>query len=689
MAKKHLFSIDDLWALARVGSPTVSHDGAWACVSCTRYDMDENESRTNLWLLSTDGHTQRQLTRGKQDFDPAFSPDGRQIAFIAKRKAEGAAGKDKPDSTHLYVIDVDGGEAEKITEIETGVSGLRWFPDGKRIAFISWVWPDVGGEADQNKRHQKERDDKVRAYLVENNHYRYWDHWRPRGREAHLWAVDAKGGRARDLFAGTRHRLPPEDPDGGMYDISPDGQFVVFTEQRERDPKAPSFCDVQLLELSTGKSKNLTSGSPLSHEYPAFSPDGKLVACLSSDYLRAHNQQARLAVIKLKDGVLKGITDDWDFGINAPLRWSFDSKEIYFSAEYHEIQPLFRVPAQGGTPVEISRGPDYGGTSGSLALSADGQTLVFLRAAIAYPPTAIAIDANGENPRSIESFNTKLLSKLKLAQTESVTLTGADGDPVQMWIIKPPGFSSKAKWPLMQVIHGGPHTCFGDAWHWRWNAQLFAAQGYVVAEVNYHGSTGWGQAFITSTNGDWGRRELADVEAGTDYMLKTGYIDRKRVVATGGSYGGYMVAFMNGHLKKGRYQAYVCHAGCYDWVSMMGSDGYYWFSQELGAFPWQDEARVLKQSPHHFAANFNTPTLVVHGELDYRVPYYQGLAYYNTLRVLGVDARLLFFPDENHWILKPQNSRLWYREFFDWCNKYTVPSRAKTSKRSTKKTHAK
>ena len=202
----------------------------------------------------------------------------------------------------------------------------------------------------------------------------------------------------------------------------------------------------------------------------------------------------------------------------------------------------------------------------------------------------------------------------------------------------------------------------------------------MLAEVNYHGSTGFGQKFVSSISGSWGHRELADVEAGTDYMLATGYIDKKRVVATGGSYGGYMVAYMNGRSAPGRYQAYVCHAGCFDWVSMMASDGYFWFGSELGAFPWQDEARVLKQSPHHYAANFTTPTLVIHGELDYRVPYYQGLGYYNTLRVKGVPTRLVFFPDENHWILKPQNSRLWYQEFFAWCATYAKPKAGKSAR---------
>ncbi|MBK7314165.1 S9 family peptidase [Candidatus Aalborgicola defluviihabitans] len=309
-------------------------------------------------------------------------------------------------------------------------------------------------------------------------------------------------------------------------------------------------------------------------------------------------------------------------------------------------------------------------------MSGDGSTLVYARSAQSHPPTLLACKVDGSAERIIETFNKRLLTSLQMGEARSVAVKGFGGHTVQMWIVSPPGYSAttKKKWPLMQVIHGGPHTCWNDTWHWRWNMQMFAAAGYVVAAVNYHGSSGFGQKFLSSINGDWGRRELADVEAGTDYMLATGTIDPHRMVATGGSYGGYMVAYMNGHVAAKRYQAYVCHAGCYDWVSMMGSDGYFWFGHELGAFHWDDEARVLKQSPHHYAQNFATPTLVVHGEQDYRVPYYQGLAYYNTLRARNVPSRLVFFPDENHWILKPQNSRLWYREFTNWCDRFTSNS---------------
>jgi dipeptidyl aminopeptidase/acylaminoacyl peptidase len=253
-----------------------------------------------------------------------------------------------------------------------------------------------------------------------------------------------------------------------------------------------------------------------------------------------------------------------------------------------------------------------------------------------------------------------------LARTEEHWVTGALGDRVQLWLSFPPGFDARRKHPVLHLIHGGPHTAFGDAFHFRWNVQAFAAAGYVVACVNYHGSSSFGYAFKDSITHRWGELELQDVEAATDWILQQRWADKRRIFATGGSYGGYMVAWMNGHVPPGRYAAYVCHAGCFDWTAMFADDAFSWHAKELGAWYWDDMAQVHKQSPHAFAQRMQTPTLVVHGALDYRVPDAQGLAYYNTLKAKGVDARLLWFPDENHWILKPRNSRQWYGEFLGW-----------------------
>ena len=667
-------TIDDLWSLKRLGTGSISPDGAWTCVSVTSFDMKKNEKQSQLWLLSTDGKVQRQLTRGKSDGDPQWSPNGKWIAFVSKR----GEGKDADEDGQLYLIAADGGEARRVGQLATGVSALRWFPDSQRLACVSWVWPELTSQAAQAKKLKAEKDDKVKATVVEHNHYRFWDHWFPRGRKPHIHVVDTRTGTFQDLFAGTAFHLSPQEPDAQIFDISPDGNELAFTFDYNPDPKDFSFTDIVAMDLKTRKTRRLTTRSEAlsrhAFEGPRYSGDGKWLALLGNDYSLQHNEQSRAWLFDIKSKKLSAWSGSWDRAVQGPLQWANTHDAVYFTAEDGIVQPVWRLAVHDTWPTEIRRGPGVGGTATDLRISADGSTLVYARSSQQHPPTMLACDANGDNERVIERFNKRLLSGLRMGAVESVEVKGFGGAPVQMWVVAPLGYSAatKKKWPLMQVIHGGPHTCWNDNWHWRWNMQLFAAAGYVVCAVNYHGSSGFGQKFLSSINGGWGRRELADVEAGTDHMLATGTIDAKRMVATGGSYGGYMVAYMNGNVAAKRYQAYVCHAGCYDWVSMMGSDGYFWFGHELGAFHWDDEAQVMKQSPHHYAQHFATPTLVLHGELDYRVPYYQGMAYYNTLRARSVPSRLVFFPDENHWIVKPQNSRLWYREFTGWCDRYTA-----------------
>ena len=682
---KRPITVDHLWSLKRLATGCVSPDGQWTCSVVTSYDMKKNESSSQLWLLSTDGTTQRQLTRGKRDSDPQWSPDGQSIAFVSKRGDD----KDADASGQIYLISPNGGEARRVAQLATGVSALRWFPDSKRMAFVSWVWPQLKTQAEQEKKFKEDKDDKVQAMVLEHNHYRYWDHWFARGRKPHIHVVDTVIGKTRDLFAGTAFHLPPQEPDAALFDISPDGKEMAFTFDFNPDPREFSFTDIVAMDLKTGKATTLTTRNKalvrFAFKGPRYSPDGKYVGLLGTDYRAQHNEQDRAWLVERKAKTLTTWTNTWDRDVLGPLQWESNSEAVYFISEHGVAQPIWRLAVNAKTPKEVLRGAGEGGTASDLRISANGKTLVYARSSQLHPPTLLACNADGASERSIETFNSRLLSGLQLGESMSVKVEGFDGDAIQMWIVSPPGYTAhtKKKWPLMQVIHGGPHTCWSDTWHWRWNMQLFAASGYVVCAVNYHGSSGFGQKFLSSINGDWGRREMADVEAGTNFMLATGTIDHKRMVATGGSYGGYMVAYMNGNLPAKRYQAYVCHAGCYDWISMMGSDGYFWFGHELGAFHWDDEARVMKQSPHHYAQNFNTPTLVLHGEQDYRVPYYQGLAYYNTLRARAIPSRLVFFPDESHWILKPQNSRLWYQEFTGWCDRYTSgrlsPNRKKLS----------
>ncbi len=647
-------SIETLWALKRIGTPTLSPDGSSACASVTSYDMEKNEGATELWLYPTRagrGAKPRRLTAGDKDSGPAWSPDGGLIAFTAKRKDD--------EVPQLYVIAPDGGEARRVTKLSTGCASVRWFPDGRRVAFISWVWRDLATDAQQAKRLKERKDDKVKVHATERSVYRFWDHWLTDGREPHVFVCDVETGRCRDALAGTGLALPYWDPSSNEYDIAPDGREIAVTADLAPEPGMLHKFDIVTVDLRKMKKRVLTASTGRSDAGPRYSPDGRHVVYHSVDTDRSHVDQGRLEIVPRGGGRARALGAAFDRAPSHP-QWAPDGRSILFTAEDRGRTGLWRLPAGAARPVLVAAG----GTIGGFAQSKDGATIAFDRASSRHPPALFACAADGTDERALETTNDALLAKHALGETREFTVEGWHGESVQVWVTYPPSFDPKRKWPLLHSIHGGPHAAHGDGWHFRWNAQVFAGHGYVVAMVNYHGSSGFGQKFLETIVGRYGEKEFADIEAATDALIRTGSIDRTRLVGTGGSYGGYMVAYMNGHTD--RYATYVCHAGCYDWVSMMATDGYEWFGKELGAWHWEDEKRVLRQSPHHHVGRAKTPTLVVHGELDYRVPATQALQYYDTLKAKGVDARLVYFPDENHWILKPQNSVRWYREFFDW-----------------------
>ena len=652
-------TVDALWALERPAQPTLSPDGAQACVSVTRYDMAENKGLASLWLLSAFGGEPRRLTSGgDKDGEPAWSPDGRWIAFVAKRPA---VGTDKGDEeSQVYLIAPDGGEARRLTQVPTGAFGIKWFPDSRRIAFLSWVWPDTRLER-LERRYKEHKERKVLAHVVEHSAYRYWDHWLSDGRVLHVLTVDIDRGRVRDLFEGSRHELVKADPSAHSYDISPDGRALAFSHDPAADKRFDHAHEIVELEIRTRRFRCLTRGSPLNHFAPRYSPDGKHLALLTQDLRRSHIAPHRLTLIDRASGKLEVLRTSWDRSVHEPMQWAPDSKAVVFVAEDDARQHLFRWEIGKRAPEIVARG----GTVADFALAADAA--VYIRHTLDTPPQVFWSSA-GEEERRIERFNDALVANWKLGSRREVRFKGFGGDEVQMWVVYPPDYDPKRRWPLMQMVHGGPHSMWGDAFHMRWNMHVFAAQGYVVAGVNYHGSSSFGHAWTESIEREFGKREYADVEAATDFLVAEGSIDPDRLVAAGGSYGGYMVAWMNGHTD--RYKAYVCHAGCFDWVAMVADDAWYWFPKELGAAYWDDMKLVESQNPRAFVKKMKTPTLVIHGLLDYRVPDSQGLAYYNTLKAKEVPARLVFFPDENHWILKPQNSRLWYREFFAWLARY-------------------
>ncbi|MBC7958179.1 MAG: S9 family peptidase, partial [Cytophagales bacterium] len=552
MAQRKTLTVDDIWALDRVGGLALSPDGAQAVCSVTRYSMDENKGHSALWLLSTFGGEPRRLTHcGEKDGHPAWSPTGERIAFIAQREQQGK----KDDTPQLYVIAHDGGEAQRISSFAHGIEAFKWFPDGKRIAFIAWVWPELRGTAAQNKRYKEFNTRKETAYVTSETQYRYWDHNLPMGRVPHLHVLDVATGRIRDLFEDKGHELTRCDPDCDAFDISPDGRHIVFAHDPYEHKQIDNCKAIAEIGVRNGQVVTLVQDKAWNCEAPRYSPDGKRIAFVAAHQGKRHTQHHQLAVLQRGGERHQVLSAQWDHEVNTPLRWAADNEALYFTAEDQGQRHLYHFSLKDGT----SREAVMGGWVQQFDVAGD---VIVTSADAMDHPVRVHAHRRSEPALRLESFNDDKLKTFRLGKHEAVQITGALGEPVQMWLIYPPGFDAKKKYPLMHVIHGGPHAAAGDTFHYRWNNHVFAAQGYVIACVNYHGSSGFGYQFLDSITHRWGELELQDVEAATDWLLKKPWVDKKRVFATGGSYGGYMVAWMNGHVGPGRYQAYVCHAGC-------------------------------------------------------------------------------------------------------------------------------
>ncbi|MBX9787998.1 MAG: S9 family peptidase [Pirellulales bacterium] len=658
-------TLDDFFALARVSEPQISPDGRNVVYVVTTVDRVKNSSSSTLWIAPTDGSApRRQLTNTTaKDRHPRFSPDGRRVLFESTRSGQ----------QQLWVIDLDGGEARQLTTISTEAGGGVWSPDGKQIAFISAVFPEFSDKpfAESDAANKQKLDDQqknpVKARVVTRLFYRHWDSWVD-GKRQHLFVMPADGGEPRDLTPGDRDATPTSSTfsAGDEMTFSPDGKYLYYTAPPEKDEAWSTNHDIWRVPVAGGAAENLTVANPAADGFPRFSPDGRWLAYRAQRRAGYEADRWELMVAPASGGAAaKSLTANFDRSVEAFV-WRPDSQGFVFTAEEDASSPIFTVRLSGEKPQRVVTG----GSHSALSVGSDGR-LACTRASLTSPPEVFVIDNNGQ-AKNLSQANTALLAQLDLPKPESVRVPGAGGTPMQMWVLKPPGFDAKQKWPVAYLVHGGPQGAWDDNWSFRWCPQLWAAQGYVVALPNPRGSTGFGQEYVDQISGDWGGRCFEDLMAGVAWLENQPYIDRHRLAAAGASFGGYMMNWFAGHTDK--FQTLICHCGVYNFDSMYATTDELWFDEwEHGGPPWGNRESYEKFSPHRFAERFKTPMLIIHNDLDFRVPVDEGWQMFTTLQRLGVPSRLVNFPDEGHWVLKPANSEFWHREVFDWLKKYVPP----------------
>ena len=643
---------EDLWKLPRVGSPEVAADGLTFVVPVTRYDLEKNTPTTRLWLVNADGSGEpRALTSADASAaEPRLSPDGSQLAFTRK---------DANGRSQLMLMPMTGGEARRLTDLPLGVFDPRWLPDGSGLVCAGMLFTGHATPEATAAEVARRAADPVKAHVTEDRVYRYWDTWLTTGEVVHLWHVDATSGRARDLTPGSALWFDWMDP-SGQYDVSPDGRDIALAGVVFDERRSLLLTHVFTVPVAGGPLTCITGGNPADSLMPRWSPDGAFVVYGRTSDPEFYADHAKLWRWERATGRHSEWLGDWD---RWPAHWEFAADGTLVLAA--EDNARLKLWAWNGTGAP--RALTANGSAGGFAVT-EGGRVFYSHQTLSEPAEIRAVGLDGRGDAALTRFTAEVSAGFATGEVRELTFTGSQGETVQMFVVLPPGFEPGKRYPLVHVVHGGPHGISADAFHARWNAQLFAAPGYVAALVNFQGSTSWGQDFAQRIQGEWALRPFEDVMKATDALLATGWVDGAKMAAAGGSYGGYMMSWIAGHTD--RFKCIVNPAGVSDLTGQYASDVTQGRGRAAGGEAWDGLEKQDRWSPIRFASGMTTPMLVIHGERDYRVPVGQGLLVYGTLKAKGVPARLVYFPDENHWILKPKNSLLWYREVHGWLERW-------------------
>jgi dipeptidyl aminopeptidase/acylaminoacyl peptidase len=657
------FSFSDLAKARRVADPQLSPDGRFVAYTVGDVNMAENRVVNQIYVaeLGRADRPARQVTNGTSSSSaPRWSPDGRKIAYTS--------------GGQIWIMDPDGDDKKQLSTVSTGASSPVWSPDGKWIAFVSDVYPDCQDDACNKRREDEAEASKVKAIVTDRLLFRHWNEWRDKKR-THVFVMPSEGGKAVDFTPGDFDSPPYAASSGVDYAFSPDSREIAFLKNPDKVEAVSTNSDIVVRSLFDKSEKNITATNRGYDASPAYSPDGKYLIYRSQATPAFEADRWRLMRYDRQTGETIELTRGFDQQVDE-FAISNDGRTVYFVAGVRGRNQVFTVPVSPDLRQRIATHvrPVSGisarlGSVSGLSVSNDGATVVFSASSMTAPAEVYSMNLASGRTMPISRVN----STLRLSRAEDVNWTGALGAKVHGWLIKPANFDPNRKYPLIVLIHGGPQGAWMDSWSYRWNPQIYANAGYVVFAPNPRGSTTYGQKFVDEVSADWGGRAFVDIKNGVAEVIKNPFVDRNRIGAAGASYGGYMVDWLLGHNNDPRFKfkAFVSHAGVYNLESMAAATEELWFVKwEFKGMPWENPVNYNRWSPHKFVKNFNTPTLVTAGELDFRVPVDQSLQLFTGLQLQGVPSKLIIFPDEGHWILKPQNSEFWHRNVLEWFSKY-------------------